>query len=330
METFIAFGLIAFLAFANGSNDNFKGMAPSYSSGIIGYKTAVVIATIATIAGGITALFIAQKLIVSFSGKGLVPEEVIQSTKFIISVAGAASVTVMLASFIGFPISTTHAILGGVIGAGLLASRLNIRSDVLIYSFILPLILSPLLAGGSCFLLSDFFNDRQQFRKKKVIVGTSSKVFDQSEIAEWRTMQLVSGSAICFARALNDTPKILGLSAFLNIPQNMGYFAIISAMAIGGIISAKKVAETISKKISSVDKSDVLLTNTVVGALVLSASELGLPVSTTQVAVGAMMGNGIVNSTANWQTLKMILMSWLLTLPLSTIVSATIYYLMPK
>ena len=97
-------------------------------------------------------------------------------------------------------------------------------------------------------------------------------------------------------------------------------------MAVGGIVSAKKVAETLSKKISSVDKSDVLLTNIVVGTLVLGASELGLPVSTTQVAVGAMMGNGIVNNSANWQTIKMILMAWLLTLPLSTIVSATIYY----
>ena len=218
METYIAFGLIAFLAFANGSNDNFKGMAPSYSSGIIGYKAAVIIATIATMAGGITALFIAQKLIVSFSGKGLVTEEIIQSTNFIISVAGAASTTVMLASFIGFPVSTTHAILGGVIGAGLFASSFNMRSDILIYSFILPLILSPLLAGGSCFLFSIFFDGRQQCTNKRIIIGSALRGFDLSDIAKAPTMQLVSACAICFARSLNDTPKILGLSAFLNIP----------------------------------------------------------------------------------------------------------------
>lgn len=73
---------VIFLSYFNGANDNFKGVATLYGSGTVTYKTAITLATLATFAGSISAIFLAQGLVDSFSGKGLVPQEVTGTTGF--------------------------------------------------------------------------------------------------------------------------------------------------------------------------------------------------------------------------------------------------------
>ncbi len=97
-----------FLAYTNGANDNFKGVATLYGSKVVNYKTAITIATIATFSGSICAIFLAQGLIASFSGKGLVPQDIAGAPDFLIAVGFGASSTVLLATRLGFPVSTTH------------------------------------------------------------------------------------------------------------------------------------------------------------------------------------------------------------------------------
>ena len=97
-----------FLAYSNGANDNFKGVATLFGSGIVNYKKALKIATVATLAGSVCSVFLAATLVKNFSGKGLVPAEIAVSPQFLLSIAVAAAMTVMLATLWGFPISTTH------------------------------------------------------------------------------------------------------------------------------------------------------------------------------------------------------------------------------
>src|SRR5947207_14403141 len=146
MTLVLLFLATCFLAYSNGANDNFKGVASLFGSGTCTYRTAVSWATITTFAGSIMSIFLAQQLLKKFSGKGIVPDQIAGSEYFVLAVALGAGLTVLLATFIGFPISTTHALTGAIIGCGLIAVGPGVNFAALGKGFILPLLLSPLLA----------------------------------------------------------------------------------------------------------------------------------------------------------------------------------------
>lgn len=146
-----------FLAYANGANDNFKGVATLYGSKTASYKKALIWTTIATILGSLTALYFASELIIVFKGKGLVPENVIQMDTFPVAVGLAAAITVMLATFLGLPVSTTHALIGALSGAGFMASSTGINFNQLANKFFLPLIGGPVLSLLLAILLYPLF-----------------------------------------------------------------------------------------------------------------------------------------------------------------------------
>src|SRR4051794_36474245 len=110
-----------FHAYSNGAIDNFKGVASLYGSKTCGYRTAITWATLATFAGSITSIFLAQSLLKKFSGKGLVPDAIVGSPQFLLAVVLGAAITVILATRLGFPISTTHGLMGAIVGSGLVA-----------------------------------------------------------------------------------------------------------------------------------------------------------------------------------------------------------------
>ena len=111
-----------FVAYSNGANDNFKGVATLYGSNTTTFNTALWIGTLATLAGCIASVFLAEALVKAFSGKGLVPDAISASPNFLTAVAAGAASTVMLATVLGFPISTTHALTGALVGAGFVAA----------------------------------------------------------------------------------------------------------------------------------------------------------------------------------------------------------------
>ena len=144
-ELFIAVAIgVVFLTYANGANDNFKGVATLYGSGVLSYRTALIGATAATWLGSIAAIFVADQLVRAFSGKGLVDPAVLSMGTFPVAVAGGAALTVLLATRLGLPISTTHALIGALVGGGLSAG--SIDAARLGTAFALPLVVSPLLA----------------------------------------------------------------------------------------------------------------------------------------------------------------------------------------
>ncbi|MGH9808714.1 MAG: inorganic phosphate transporter, partial [Terriglobia bacterium] len=135
-----------FVAYANGANDNFKGVATLYGANVAGYRKAITIATVATFAGCLASVFFAEALIQAFSAKGLVPDSVAASPAFLISVAAGAGGTVILATVLGFPISTTHGLIGALVGAGFLAAGAQLNLSMLGSTFVLPLLFSPMIA----------------------------------------------------------------------------------------------------------------------------------------------------------------------------------------
>ena len=294
------------LAYANGANDNFKGVATLWSSNILTYKKALTLATVATFAGAIVAYFFANALLKNFSGKGLVPPEVVTSTSFVLSVAIGAALTILLATYLGFPISTTHALVGGLTGAGLYSCGSQLKWAVLGKTFFLPLVLSPIIAV--------------------VISIVLYKIIHQQKIKNSKTLNalhIFSAGTVCFSHGLNDTPKIVSLILLCNyFTYTNNYFLIIAiVMAIGGIINAKNVARTMSYKITNLQPVQGLVANSITSVLSITASAMGLPVSFTHISVSAIYGVGVVTHTANNKEISKILLSWVLTLPTAFVIS---------
>ncbi|MCC3154467.1 anion permease [Hymenobacter sp. BT770] len=364
MLLILLFLAVLLLTYSNGANDNFKGVATLWGSGTLAYRPALILATVATFAGSICSYFFAEELIKNFSGKGLVPDDIIQSVDFILAVALAAGVTVLLATKLGFPISTTHGLVGALVGAGLVAVGTAVNFSKLGTTFFLPLVLGPVLAVGLGSLVYVVFRQGRKAagitEESCVCVGDTwvpvasaptsaftalptlqAGVGSQAECQNLyqgkfiglnfqpliNNLHYFSAAAVSFARGLNDTPKLVGLllvCKFFQMPVNVLILA--SAMAVGGWLNARRVADTMSKKISKLNHGQGFTANMVTSLLVIAASKFGLPVSTTHVSVGSIYGIGLVNKTANSKEIAKIGLSWLLTLPVAALLSAGFYF----
>lgn len=139
-----------------------------------------------------------------------------------------------------------------------------------------------------------------------------------------------SGAAISFARGLNDTPKIAAvlLVAAAGV-VTLDYLLVALAMALGGVLGAARVAQTMSKKITPMATPEAVSANLVAATLVTLASPFALPVSTTHVTSGGIFGIGLLRrQEADWRRVRDILLSWVATLPLGAVLAALIYRLL--
>ena len=147
---------VCFVAFTNGANANFKGVASLYGSGTTTLRGALYWGTAMTFAGSIAAAFFAEGLLKKFSGRGIVPDVLVQSPQFLVAVAIGAAFTSFLATRLGFPVSTTHALVGALTGAGLAGSGTDVNLAALGKNFLYPLFFSPIIAvvlGSLVFLI---------------------------------------------------------------------------------------------------------------------------------------------------------------------------------
>ncbi|WP_417731654.1 inorganic phosphate transporter [Rosistilla oblonga] len=352
------------LAYANGANDNFKGVATLYGSDTTTYRRALVWATVTTAAGSLTAVWLARELLERFSGKGIVPDALVAQNEFGVAVALAAGVTVMLASRLGFPISTTHALVGSMVGAAG-ASTFAVDWNVLSTKLMAPLLLSPLIAIlVTAVLYLTFRRTRIAMGITKetclcsgrevvevVPLGSCAMSLSRAEELSIRlgtnvscrdhyagnlvgvdarqtldTMHFLSAGMVSFARGLNDTPKIAAL--LLIVPALNSLTATVvcgAAIGIGGWFGAKKIAEKLSHGITEMNAGQGFSANLVTSILVVFASRWGLPVSTTHVSCGALFGIGSLTGQANWKSIAHILLAWVTTLPAAALIGWLVF-----
>ncbi len=298
-----------FVAFTNGANANFKGVASIYGSGTASLRTTIWWGTATTFAGAITALFAARGLLSAFSGKGLVPDALTHSPGFLLAVALGAALTSFLATRLSFPVSTTHALIGALVGAGLAGGDHTVQFAALGKTFAQPLLISPVLAiavGSVIYFL---------LKGARLLPAHRTRTLD--------TLHFLSGGAASFARGLNDTPKIAALLLVANaLDIRWGFAAVALAMAAGGLLDARNVAETLGKKITAMNPGEGFAANVATALLVTTATWNTLPVSTTHVSVGALVGIGIATRRAHWKAVGGIALSWVITLPCAAALAA--------
>ncbi len=140
-----------------------------------------------------------------------------------------------------------------------------------------------------------------------------------------------SAGVVSFARGLNDTPKIVALLLLIKgLSIHWGMVAVAVGMAAGGLLNARKVAETMSNKITQLNHGQGLTANLVTGFLVIFASRFGVSVSTTHVSVGSIFGIGLASKRLNTGIMQGIILSWLVTLPIAAVFSAGAYWILVR
>jgi len=350
---------VILLSFANGANDNFKGVATLWGSGLTTYQRAIAWATGFTFLGSLGAIWLGSALAAKFSGAKFVDASVAAQLPFLIAVALGAGCTVLLAGRLGLPISTTHSITGALVGAGVAAAGFShVKFAALGKGVVLPLLFSPLVALVLTVCVQLLMNrfgwaktvsdcvcvDEPQMVALAANASASTMVIAapptlrvapmaecQSgvEIAKFSIADGVhwfSAAAISFARGLNDTPKIAALLLVATaLGIQWGLAAVAVAIAVGGLLNARKVAETMSHKITGMNPGQGFAANLATALLVTTASSHGLPVSTTHVSVGSLLGIGIATRQAKWKPVLGVLLSWIITLPCAAVLAAIAY-----
>jgi inorganic phosphate transporter, PiT family len=300
------------VAFTNGANANFKGVASLYGSGTASRRAAALWGTATTFAGSLAALavalFLTDGLLNSFGGRGVVPDALAASPHFLCAVALGAALTSFVATRVGMPVSTTHSLVGALAGAGV-ASGEHVRFGALGALFVLPLVVAPILAailGAVTYLALRALNLAPNVRTPKLDAA-----------------HVLSTGAASFARGVNDTPKMAALLAAVPGAELWWAFLFVAiGIALGGLLDSARVAETLGKKLTEMNPGQGFASSLVTALLVGTASLHSVPASTTHVSVGALVGMGTAARRAHWKKVGEVLFAWASTAPCAALLAA--------
>lgn len=142
-------------------------------------------------------------------------------------------------------------------------------------------------------------------------------------------LHYLSAGLLSFARGVQDTPKIVALLWMVQpfVSPKVAFAGIGLAIALGGWWGAQRVAQTLSEGITELNPGQGLSANLITSGLVLAASPLGVPLSTTQLSCGALFGIGALTGRAHWRTIAGIVGAWMATLPLAAAIAALLMQL---
>ncbi len=370
VSLFWILALFAF-AYANGSNDISKGIATLVGSGVTNYRRAILWGSAWTVAGALVAALFSRAMLATFS-KGVIDPQFDISNRFLMAVIGGAIVWVLFATKIGLPVSTTHAITGALCGVAMIAyGWQGILWGSVSQKILFPLLLSPLLAFAALWTLFPLLRlmltplsrecacAQAQQLHPVCVTPFSHGIFAESAVPKIHVvvghledcqarrgmipgiklddlLHWASSGLTSFARGLNDAPKIvalgLPLSLILNLSSSWMFVLVALGMGLGSIIAGLRVTETLAEKITRMSTVEGLSANLITSFLVAFASHWGVPVSTTHVSSGAIIGLGLrrPQGSVQWKTVGLVLQAWIVTLPAAAILASAGWWILQK
>ncbi len=361
----LGFALIALLAFANGSNDVSKSVATLVGSGVTNYRRALrwgaVWTTAGAFLGGLFASSLAQRFARSLGA------DAGRHPAIPLAVIAGSLAWVAFSSRAGLPVSTTHAITGAILGVGWVGEGLSplVRIDLL-KGFIVPLLASPFMALGLTFLLGPLVARAGRWLDARCVCAvpapgllpvaegvsalaspnlnlvTDRKVnCDGHSIWAWNLSadqaHWTSSALVSLSRGVNDAPKIwalvfplfllAGADSHLVLP-----FAVVLvtfAMGLGSWMAGRRVTKVLAERVTRMGHDEGFAANLATALLVVGASRLGLPVSTTHVSSGAIVGIGLGQGRrgVDWRVFNQMAMAWVVTLPVAALVAMASYWI---
>jgi len=327
------------------------------------YRTAIVWGAVGTLLGGILSIVTGHAMGKLFSS-GIIGGQPVAS--FALAVLIGTMTWVALASVFRLPVSTTHALVGSLIGAGLLFAPEAIHWGGLLTKVVTPLLVSIVVAYGISALLGIAL---QRWRAKRSARpapalpdaepyeappadgvtasghGHPAAVLDQARPVSSATeakhatvgdrliagLHWLSSGATCIARALNDTPKIAAVGAFALIPAGMTAtqvtLTVAVAMALGSLLGIR-VAKTLGERVVKMDHSEGFRANAITAILIGVGAQAGWPMSTTHVSTGAITGIPGANlSRLNGKVLRDFALAWTVTPVFGGLIAACVYFI---
>ena len=308
--------------FTNGFHDTANAMATTIATGALPPRVAVTIAAILNFAGA----FISLKVAATIAG-GIVDAGAITPTVVLGGLIGAISWNLATWWF-GLPSSSSHALIGGVVGATLAAAGTSaVKFDGIFSKVLVPAVASPVVAG--LVAATGVYLVYRMIRRCDP---------DRSE-RKFRWGQVASSSMVALAHGTNDAQKTMGVISLAliangSISGGAGFhvpeWVVIScatAIALGTYAGGWRIIKTLGTKVVEVRPPQGFGSETVAASVILASSHVGYPLSTTQVVSGAVAGSGVgrPGAVVDWLVARKIVAGWLLTLPSAAAVSAVVY-----
>jgi PiT family inorganic phosphate transporter len=306
--------------FTNGFHDTANAVATSISTRAMGPRTAVTMAALLNFVGAFLSVAVAATIASGIVEAGVVTPQIVFA-----GLIGAIAWN-LATWYFGLPSSSSHALIGGVVGSTLAAvGTSGVQFEGLLDKVVIPALVAPVLAlvtAGLGILIIYRIVGRQN-------PGAVSRGF--------RLGQIVSGGLLSLAHGTNDAQKTMGvivlaLVANGNLPagSDIPTWVIVSsatAIALGTYVGGWRIIRTMGSRIIKMDPAQGFSTQGAGAAVILSASHVGFPLSTTHVISGAIMGAGAAKrlSAVRWGVAGNIVTAWVLTLPASAMVGAVTY-----
>src|ERR687883_558689 len=307
--------------FTNGFHDTANAIATSVSTRAMSPRFAVALSAVLNFAGAFISLKVAATV-----GSGIVDAGAVTTTVVFAGLVGAIAWNIATWWF-GLPSSSSHALIGGLIGSAFVAEGASaINGDGIIEKGLVPAAVAPVLAfavGAIAILV--IYRMVGQLRPGPVNRG-------------YRLGQIVSGSMFSLAHGTNDAQKTMGiitlaLIAHGNLPADrfdVPAWVIVSsatAIALGTYTGGWRIIRTVGSRIIKMDPAQGFAAQGSGAAVVLVATHLGYPLSTTHVISGAVMGAGAAKrlSAVRWGVAGNIVVAWVLTLPAAAVIGALVY-----
>lgn len=318
----IVFFAVAF-DFINGFHDTANSIATSVSTKALSPRQAIILASVMNFVGAMTFTGVAKTIT-----KDIVDPFVLENGSVIILAALLAAISWNLITwYYGIPSSSSHALIGSIAGAAIAASGFSILNYSGFLSILKALILSPVLAFVVGFIVYSVF--KIVFRNANL--GKTNRRF--------RRIQILTAALQAYSHGTNDAQKAMGIITMALIVNNYQstediqfwvQFICALAMALGTAAGGWKIIKTVGGKIMKIRPINGVAADITGAAVIFGATFIHLPVSTTHVISSSILGVGSAHRVkgVKWGTAQRMILTWVITLPISGTLAGMFYLLL--
>lgn len=312
--------------FTNGFHDTANAIATSVSTHALSPRVAVVLSSAMNFVGAFVTLKVAATI-----GSGVVdPKKHHLTLVMIIAALLGAIIWNLITWYYGLPSSSSHALIGGLVGVGIVGLGYSAVSWHSIFTkMIVPLVASPIIGFIGAYLLM------------LLLYWVFQAVHPRPANQGFRVAQILSAAYVSFSHGTNDAQKTMGIitlalisSHYLSASSfNVPIWVIVaaaSAMGFGTYAGGWRIIRTMGTRLYKIEPAQGFDAQTVAATVIQGASYFGFPVSTTHVVSGSILGAGATRSFSaiRWGVGLNIFLAWIITLPMAAIFAATIYFLL--
>lgn len=306
--------------FTNGFHDTANAVATSISTRALSPRMAVAVASVANLVGALVTTAVAKTV-----GSGVLETDLVTVQTVLAALFGAIAWN-LFTWWLGLPSSSSHALIGGLVGAGIAAAGLDgVQWHTLAHKVIIPAFIAPTIAFAAAFLLL--------IAIYWIFQRVSSSVANRG----FRLGQLFSGTFVAYTHGANDAQKTMGVIALALLANgSIDEFYIPTwvkisagvAIAAGTYVGGWRIMRTLGQRLYKMEPPAGFSSQLTAGAVIDVATRLGYPLSTTHVISGAVLGSGSTRSfkAVRWGIAGNIVVAWFLTLPAAALVAAAFYW----